>query len=67
MHSDDRLTELPPPPASSPAESSPVTIRVVAFALCVDTLWPIVATSFLMAAGLVLPPPPPRPLKNYRP
>ncbi len=54
MHRDDRLTELPPPPpASLPDASSPVTIRVVAFALFVYALWPFLVMFFLMAIGLV--------------
>ncbi len=50
MHSDDRLTELPPPPPDGP---SPVTIRVVAVVLVVYALWPSVVASLLMAARFV--------------
>ena len=62
MHSDDRLTKLPPPPpalpslATCPDISPPVTILVVVFVVFVYVFWPLLTMQLLMWAGLGPPP-----------
>lgn len=72
MRSDDRPTQLPPPPPALPAPAPfpdilyPVTIRIVAFVVFVYAFWPVVVMYALMAVGLVPRPsaaPPPEELQ----